>query len=107
MGYKISKMQIDEINLVVNFHNKCLGKKPFINKKEFTKRLNSNSGIFLVAKDTKDNIIGIKLGYIDNDICIGRGIAVDKEYRRKGVGKSLVKKFERELTEFSNIKKYI
>lgn len=107
MEYQISKMQTDEIDSVIDFHNKYLGKREFINKEEFIKRLNSNTGIFLIAKDNKNNIIGIKLGYIDNDICIGRGISVDKEYRRLGIGKSLVKKFEEELIKFPNIKKYI
>lgn len=100
-------MSIDEIDKVVDFHNKYLGKRPFINKEELIKRVNSNTGIFLIAKDSKNNIIGIKLGYIDNDVCIGRGIAVDKKYRRLGIGKSLVKKFEEELTKFPDVKKYI
>ncbi len=99
-------MQIDEIDSVIDFHNKYLGKREFINQEEFIKRVNSNTGIFLIAKDNKNNIIGTKLGYIDNDICIGRGIAVDKEYRRLGVGKSLVKEFEVELTKLPNVKKY-
>ncbi|MGI6443952.1 MAG: GNAT family N-acetyltransferase [Candidatus Dojkabacteria bacterium] len=107
MEYKISEMQTDKIDSVVDFHNKYLGKRGFINKEEFIKRVKSNTGIFLVAKDSKNNIIGIKLGYIDKDICIGRGIAVDKKHRRLGVGKSLVKKFEEELTKSPNVKKYI
>jgi N-acetylglutamate synthase-like GNAT family acetyltransferase len=107
MEYKISEMQTDKIDSVVDFHNKYLGKRGFINKEELIKRVNSNTGIFLIAKDSKNNIIGIKLGYIDNDVCIGRGIAVDKKYRRLGIGKSLVKKFEEELTKFPDVKKYI
>lgn len=99
-------MQESEIDEVIDFHNKYLGARDFINKEEISNRLDSNSGIFLTAKDN-NKIIGIKLGYIDNDICIGRGIAIDNKYRRLGIGKSLVKAFEKELKKFKQVKKYI
>ncbi len=99
-------MQENKIKKVINFHNKYLGKRTFINKKEITNRLKNNTGIFLTAKEN-DKIIGIKLGYINGNICIGRGIAIDKEHRRLGIGKSLVKEFEKQLNKYLNIKKYI
>ena len=94
------------ISEVIKFHNKYLGGRDSINKEEISKRLKSNKGIFLVAKDER-KLIGIKLGYIDNNICIGRGIAVDKEFRRLGIGKELIKTFEDRLKSFTNIKKYV
>ena len=106
MTYKISPIQESEIDEVIDFHNKYLGERDFINKEEIFKRLHSNSGIFLIAKD-KNKIIGIKLGYINNDICIGRGIAVDNNYRRLGIGRSLVKAFEKELKKHNQVKKYV
>jgi len=105
--YKISPVQDSEIDDIINFHNKYLGERDFINKKEISERLHSNSGIFLTAKDSNGNILGIKLGYIDKDICIGRGIATDNRYRRLGIGKSLVNAFEKELKKFKHVKKYI
>jgi len=106
MTYKISPIQESEIDEVIDFHNKYLGERDFINKEEIFKRLHSNSGIFLIAKDN-NKIIGIKLGYIDNDICIGRGIAVDNKYRKLGIGKSLVQTFEKELKKHKQVKKYV
>ncbi|HNR53163.1 MAG TPA: GNAT family N-acetyltransferase [Candidatus Dojkabacteria bacterium] len=107
MKYKICQMQENDISEVIDFHNKYLGTRDFINKKEISNRLKSNNGIFFVAKDEKGKIIGIKLGYIENDTCIGRGIAVDKRYRRLGIGKELVKNFEDRLKSFPSVKKYI
>ena len=100
-------MQESEIDAVIDFHNKYLGKIDFINREEIYNRSNSNSGIFLTAKDKNDRIIGIKLAYVDNDTCIGRGIAIEEKYRRLGIGKSLVERFEEELKKYSHVKKYV
>lgn len=104
--YKISAMQEQEIKDVIKFHNKYLGNRTFINEKEITNRLKNNTGIFLTAKEN-NKIIGIKLGYINGRICIGRGIAIDKKHRRLGIGKSLVEEFEKQLNKYPNIEKYI
>jgi N-acetylglutamate synthase-like GNAT family acetyltransferase len=107
MKYRIDNLKKGEINKIIEFHNKYLGKRDFINKEEILKRLTTNSGIFLVAKDEDNKIVGIKLGYIDNNICIGRGIAVDKKFRKQGVGRQLVKSFENKLKNNPNMEKYV
>lgn len=107
MRYKICPMQESEIYKVMRLHNKYLGKKDFINKKEISRRLKLNKGIFLVAKDDSGSIVGIKLGYIENNICIGRGIAVDKKFREQGIGRELIEVFEDKLRNFPYLKKYI
>ncbi len=107
MKYKISRLQEKDVVEVVKFHNKYLGKRDFINERELLSRLKIKNGIFLVAKDEKGGIIGIKLAFIENDVCLGRGVAVDKNFRRLGIGKELVSIFEVELKKFPRVKKYV
>jgi N-acetylglutamate synthase-like GNAT family acetyltransferase len=107
MKYKISRLQEKDVVEVVKFHNKYLGKRDFINERELLSRLKIKNGIFLVAKDEKGGIIGIKLAFIENDVCLGRGVAVDKNFRRLGIGKELVSIFELELKKFPGVKKYV
>ena len=76
---KIEPIKKEEIKEVIEFHNKYLGSRPFITQEEIQKRIDTNTGIFLTAKDN-NKIVGIKLGYIDKDICIGRGIAYKNIY---------------------------
>ena len=106
MKLTIEDVKKEEINEVIKFHNKYLGTRPFITQEEIQKRIDTNTGIFLTAKDN-NKIVGIKLGYIDKDICIGRGIAVNKEYRRMGVGTMLVTEFEKRVKQYPYIKKYV
>jgi len=101
------EMKKNEIDEVIAFHNKYLGKREFINHDELEDRLDSKRGIFLVAKDEKENIVGIKLGYVEGPLCIGRGIAVDKKYRRMGIGKSLIEEFDNRLKELGTVRQYI
>lgn len=107
MQYKIVKLKEKEIPILIQIHNKYLGEREYLDRKEILKRIENNTGIFLLAKNVKDQIIGIKIGYIEGDICIGRGIAVEKEYRKQGVGRALVKEFERILKQYPKVKKYI
>ncbi len=107
MQYKIVKLKEKEIPILIQIHNKYLGEREYLNKKEILKRIQNNTGIFLLAKNEKDQIIGIKIGYVEGDTCIGRGIAVEKGYRKQGVGKALVKEFERILKQYPKVKKYI
>ncbi|HPR92281.1 MAG TPA: GNAT family N-acetyltransferase [Candidatus Dojkabacteria bacterium] len=100
-------MQEKDIPEVINFHNNYLGERDFINERELLDRLESNRGIFLVAKDEDEKIVGIKLSFIENDVCLGRGVAVDKNFRRLGIGKELVSIFELELKKFPGVKKYV
>lgn len=100
-------MQEKDIPEVINFHNNYLGERDFINERELLDRLESNRGIFLVAKDENEKIVGIKLAFIENDVCLGRGVAVDKNFRRLGIGKELVSIFELELKKFPGVKKYV
>ena len=103
---KIEPIKKEEIKEVIEFHNKYLGSRPFITQKEIQKRIDTNTGIFLTAKDN-NKIVGIKLGYIDKDICTGRGIAVDKNYRRIGIATMLITEFEKRLKQYPNIKNYV
>ena len=103
---KILPIKKEEIKEVIEFHNKYLGSRSFIAQKEIQKRIDTNTGIFLTAKDN-NKIVGIKLGYIDEDTCIGKGIAVNQEYRRIGVGTMLVTEFEKRVKQYPHIKKYI
>ena len=100
-------MQEKDVVEVVKFHNKYLGKRDFINERELLSRLKTNRGIFLVTKDEDEKIFGIKLAFIENDVCLGRGVAVDKNFRRLGIGKELVSIFELELKKFPGVKKYV
>ena len=97
----------NDIPEVIDFHNNYLGIRDFINEKEILSRLKSRRGIFLVAKDENEKIVGIKLAFIENDVCLGRGVAVDKNFRRLGIGKELVSIFELELKKFPGVKKYV
>ena len=103
---KIEPIKKEEIKEVIEFHNKYLGSRPFITQEEIQKRIDTNTGIFLTAKDN-NKIVGIKLGYIDKDTCTGRGIAVDKNYRRIGIATMLITEFEKRLKQYPNIKKYV
>ena len=103
---KIEPIKKEEIKEVIEFHNKYLGSRPFITQKEIQKRIDTNTGIFLTAKDN-NKIVGIKLGYIDKDTCTGRGIAVDKNYRRIGIATMLITEFEKRLKQYPNIKNYV
>lgn len=79
MRIKILPIKKEEINEVIKFHNKYLGTRPFITQDEIQKRIDTNTGIFLTAKDN-NKIVRIKLVYIDKDICIGRCIAYKNIY---------------------------
>ena len=106
MKLTIEDVKKEEINEVIKFHNKYLGTRPFITQEEIQKRIDTNTGIFLTAKDN-NKILGIKLGYIDKDTCTGRGIAVDKNYRRIGIATMLITEFEKRLKQYPNIKNYV
>lgn len=101
MKYKIRELIKDDIDNILVFYEKYLGKNDWMNKTEILKRLDTNTGIFLVATNTKNEIVGIKFAYLDNGDFIGRGIAVSPEFRRYGVGKSLVKEFEKRAKKMS------
>jgi len=74
--------------------------KPFASnisesKKLIKKVLKENKELCFVAVEKKD-IIGFVMGYkFSGDIVSLGPIAVKREYRGKGVGKALVKKFEK------------
>ena len=107
MNYRVSKLEEEDVAKVVSLHNEYLGERDFINGKEIVDRLKSNRGIFLIAKDEEENLIGIKLAFIDNDVCLGRGVVVDKNFRRLGIGKKLISIFEDELRKYPEVKKYV
>lgn len=100
---RVEPIKKEEINEVIKFHNKYLEIRPFIIQEEIQKRIDTNTGIFLTAKDN-NKIVGIKLGYIDKDICTGRGIAVDKNYRRMGITTMLITEFGKRLKQYPHIK---
>ena len=107
MEFTIKNLKEKQIKEAIRFHDRYLGRHNIVNEQELKKRIRTNRGIFLVADDNKNNIIGIKFGYLEGKQCIGRGIAVLPKWRRKGVGSSLVKEFERQLKANKRIKKYV
>ncbi|AWR97125.1 GNAT family N-acetyltransferase [Acidianus sulfidivorans JP7] len=60
------------------------------------------SGLYLVAKDDNNNILGYIIGIIQYKV---RGhivsIAVKKEYRNKGVGNMLIKEIEKRFLAYN------
>src|SRR3989304_7721154 len=61
--------------------------------KNLQKKIGKKSYILLVAKD-KGLIVGISFGFLDYDVAFRDWTLVQKDYRRKGIGTHLVKKFE-------------
>ena len=106
MGISIEEMKRDEIGEVVGVYNRCLGCKDQSIGEELSKWSDDNTGIFLVAKDGGE-IIGIKLAHIEGEVCIGKGLAVEKEYRGMGVGTKLIQEFKERLKEYPNLKQYV
>lgn len=62
------------------------------NKERFKQRLESKDGIFLLAEENNE-IVGVASGREYAGVCHLNFIGVKKEYRRKGVGSSLLNRF--------------
>lgn len=62
---------------------------------EVADRTQNGTGLFYIALDNETGrVVGIKFGYFEGQVCIGRGIGVLPEYRRQGIATRLVRTFE-------------
>ncbi len=74
---------------------------------EVADRLQNGTGLFYIAVDNQTGrIVGVKFGYFDGEVCIGRGIGVLHEYRRQGIATRLIRRFEQDLQAKPAIKVY-
>ncbi len=70
-------------------------------------RLQNSTGLFYIALDNETGrVVGIKFGFFEGEVCIGRGIGVLPEYRRRGIATRLVRAFERGMRANPTIKIY-
>ena len=85
-----------------------MGAREHTTSQEVVRRLENGRGIFYIAVDTATSeIVGIKFGYIEGNTCIGRGIAVLREYRHQEIGTQLLRQFEAELQSTSDVNNYV
>ena len=77
-------------------------------KEEIVHRLDNGSCEFFMAIDSTTNkIVGVKLGYIDDNRAVGRGVAVLPAYRRLGIGRQLYQAFEEALKARGDVEFYV
>ena len=67
-------------------------------RKRFKQRIESKDGIFLLAEENNE-IVGVASGREYAGVCTLGFMGVKKEYRRKGVGTSLLNRFIEEAKE--------
>jgi len=67
-------------------------------RKRFRQGIESKDGIFLIAEENNE-IVGMALGRESAGVCTLGFLGVKKEYRRKGVGTSLLSRFVKDAKE--------
>jgi GNAT superfamily N-acetyltransferase len=108
MSIIIEKLKSEKVSAAMVLYQQTFGPREHTTSQEILHRLNNKRGIFFVALDTEtDEIIGFKFGYVEGNTCIGRGIAVLPQYRRRGIGTQLLRRFEEEMQSRSGITKYV
>jgi len=93
---KIRKSKINDIEQIVNLWKETgLYFEPFDKKERLTEKIKNEPELLLVAED-KEKIIGAVIGNYGWRVSIDH-IAVDKEYRKHGIGKILLGEIKRNL----------
>lgn len=87
---RIRSFQLGDVNQVMELLQVALSEENYEDtKRAFARQLSWDSELIVIAEED-DEIVGISIGTIDQDLgCIYR-TAVHPDYRRQGVGKSLV-----------------
>ncbi len=107
MSIDIQSLLINRLDEALQVWKATLGDGFKLDRQEVADRLINGTGLFFIALDTgTDRIVGIKFGYIDGEVCIGRGIGVLPEYRRQGIATRLVRTFEQGLQANPAVKLY-
>ncbi len=107
MSIDIKPLDIDHLDEALQVWEATLGDGFKLERQEVADRLQNRRGLFYIALDAETGrIVGIKFGYIDGEVCIGRGIGVLLGYRRQGIASRLVRTFEHGLTDFPDVKLY-
>ena len=107
MSVTIQPLALDQLAEALQVWEATLGNGFKLDPQEVADRLQNGTGIFYIALDTgTDCIVGIKFGYINGEVCIGRGIGVLPAYRRQGLATRLLRRFEQDLQANPAIKVY-
>jgi len=107
MSIEIQSLTLDQLDEALRVWEATLGDGFKLERDEILVRMQNGQGVFLVAFDTAEGqIVGVKFGYLDDHVCIGRGIGVLPAYRRQGIATRLVRKFEQELGDRPEIHLY-
>jgi GNAT superfamily N-acetyltransferase len=107
MSIEIHPLTIDRLDEALQVWEATLGNGFKLDRQEVADRLQNGTGLFYIALDDEsDRIVGIKFGYLDGEVCIGRGIGILPEYRRQGIATRLLRSFEQDLQANPAIKVY-
>jgi GNAT superfamily N-acetyltransferase len=107
MSIDIQPLSIDRLDEALQVWQATLGNGFQLDRQEVADRLQNGMGLFFIALDgASGRIVGIKFGYLDGEVCIGRGIGVLPEYRRQGIATRLVRRFEQVLQANPAVKVY-
>lgn len=98
MSIEICPLTLERLDEALQVWEATLGNGFKLDRQEVADRLQNSTGLFYVAQDSESGrIVGVKFGYIDSEVCIGRGIGVLPEYRRQGIATRLIRRFEQGL----------
>ena len=107
MSIEIGALTLDRLEEALTLWTDILGMGIRSAPEGIADLLRRKEGVFLIATDLKNGkIVGLKFGFFEGEACIGRGVAVLPDYRRRGIATDLVRRFESELQAFPNIKLY-
>jgi ribosomal protein S18 acetylase RimI-like enzyme len=107
MSVTIRPLTLDRLGEALQVWEATLGNGFKLDRQEVADRLQNGTGLFYIALDDEtDRVVGIKFGYMDGEVCIGRGIGVLPEYRRQGIATRLLRHFEQDLQANPAIKVY-
>jgi len=107
MSIEIHPLTLDRLDEALQVWEATLGNGFKLDRQEVADRLQKGTGLFyIVLDDETDRIVGIKFGYLDGEVCIGRGIGVLPEYRLQGIATRLIRRFEQDLRANPAIKVY-
>jgi hypothetical protein len=77
MSIEIHPFTIDRLDEALQVWEATLGNGFKLDCQEVADRLQNGTGLFYIALDDEsDRIVGIKFGYLDGEVCIGRGIGI-------------------------------
>ena len=107
MSITIQPLVFNQLAEALKVWEATLGNGFKLDPQEVADRLQNSTGLFYIALDDEaDRIVGIKFGYLDGEVCIGRGIGVLPAYRRQGIATRLIRRFEQDLQAHPTIQVY-